>query len=227
MSGDSVAGCRRAAIRRRCRARPDRLLPLVMPPLQRANREDGSVPPTLPGRHGRARAQGYAVSEASPSSASSTAAQAAVRRAFVAVWSVRQRGSGRIGHHGVVGECHQDDGEVPANVLGPSLEAADPTADRALGPAQIRGHRYLQPGPDHLGRIRPARPDPLREHHVRDLTARTPRPARPYEPTGPARSHFMASPCPAGSPIGPPPSPRNLRYDCYARVTVGSGTGTL
>lgn len=45
--------------------------------------------------------------------------------------------------------------------------------------------RYLQPGPDHLGRVHPPRPQPHRQQHVRDLAVRTARATRTYEQPGP------------------------------------------
>lgn len=85
----------------------------------------------------------------------------------------------RIRHHRVIGERDQNDGEMPAHVLRPSGERPQPATDRALRQAQQGGdpavphaqRGYLQPGPDHLGRIRPPRPEHFRQQHVRDAAA--------------------------------------------------------
>jgi hypothetical protein len=53
----------------------------------------------------------------------------------------------------------------------PATETTKPATDRSISQAQTSGDLavahsegcYLQPGPDHLGRIHPPRPDHLRQ----------------------------------------------------------------
>ncbi|MFD9729890.1 hypothetical protein, partial [Streptomyces sp. NPDC059072] len=105
---------------------------------------------------------------------------------------VGQWGFRCLGHHRIVRERDQGNGEVAANGLGPATELADPAADRSLGQAQTGGDlpvshaqgRYLQPGPDYLGRIHPPRPDDLRQQNMRGLASQTARTPRTYEQPG-------------------------------------------